>query len=144
MLAWPFVREFSDRLAKPTTAHRRRVDGRLVAGHAWPGNVRDWAASIERATILTRGPSCRWSRWARDRPSTLGVDVDPQPDIGRNNGKPLDEVGARALCGEPLERCGGASVALVALQQLLDGKLMTSAPDEEVAAVPPGDVLVEK
>ncbi|HYN58348.1 MAG TPA: sigma-54-dependent Fis family transcriptional regulator [Rubrivivax sp.] len=56
MLAWAFVKEFAATFGKPT----ERIDDASMAAlqaHAWPGNVRELRNTIERAMILSRGPT---------------------------------------------------------------------------------------
>jgi transcriptional regulator with GAF, ATPase, and Fis domain len=56
MLAWAFVKEFAAAFGKPT---EHIADASMVAlvAHAWPGNVRELRNVIERAMILSRGPT---------------------------------------------------------------------------------------
>ena len=58
MLAWEFVKEFAATFGKPVERIDEPSMAALVA-HAWPGNVRELRNVIERAMILSRGPSVR-------------------------------------------------------------------------------------
>ena len=56
MLAWTFVKEFAASFGKPTERIADESMAALVA-HTWPGNVRELRNVIERAMILSRGPT---------------------------------------------------------------------------------------
>jgi DNA-binding NtrC family response regulator len=56
LLSWTFVKKFSNSNGQTDRYYRRRLDGRLLA-YPWPGNVRELRNVIERAMILTRGPT---------------------------------------------------------------------------------------
>ena len=56
MLAWEFVKEFAATFGKPVERIDEASMAALVA-HAWPGNVRELRNVVERAMILSRGPS---------------------------------------------------------------------------------------
>ncbi len=56
MLAWAFVKEFAATFGKPTERIDDASMDALVA-HSWPGNVRELRNAIERAMILSRGPT---------------------------------------------------------------------------------------
>jgi transcriptional regulator with GAF, ATPase, and Fis domain len=56
LLAWEFVKEFSESMGKPI---ERIADASMAAlqSYPWPGNVRELRNLIERAMILARGPT---------------------------------------------------------------------------------------
>ena len=60
MLAWAFVREFSEAIGKPIAAIDADSMCALQA-YSWPGNVRELRNVIERAMILVRGSTLKVS-----------------------------------------------------------------------------------
>ena len=56
LLSWTFVKEFSNSMGKPIDAIADDLMAALLA-YPWPGNVRELRNVIERAMILTRGPT---------------------------------------------------------------------------------------
>jgi transcriptional regulator with GAF, ATPase, and Fis domain len=58
LLAWAFVREFASAQGKTIEQIPRRTMDALQR-YAWPGNVRELRNIIERATILSPGPTLR-------------------------------------------------------------------------------------
>ena len=56
LLSWTFVKEFSNSMGK---AIDTIADGSMAAllAYPWPGNVRELRNVIERAMILSRGPT---------------------------------------------------------------------------------------
>jgi formate hydrogenlyase transcriptional activator len=56
LLAWTFVREFANSMGKAIDAVDAGSMAALLA-YSWPGNVRELRNVIERAMILTRGPT---------------------------------------------------------------------------------------
>ena len=107
MLAWAFVREFSEAMAKPIKAIDADSMSALQA-YSWPGNVRELRNVIERAMILARG-------------STLQVSLAP-PSIRAPAAKrpaAVRDAAERTHLLRVLERCGwrirgprGAAAAL--------------------------------
>ena len=55
-LVWSFVQEFANRQGKNIDAVSRR-DMENLQAYPWPGNVRELSNFIERAVILTSGPT---------------------------------------------------------------------------------------
>ena len=64
LLAWTFVKEFAATFGKPT---ERISDDSMAAlvGHDWPGNVRELRNVVERAMILSQGPTLHIALTAR-------------------------------------------------------------------------------
>jgi formate hydrogenlyase transcriptional activator len=56
LLSWTFVKEFSNSMGKPIDTIADDSMAALLA-YPWPGNVRELRNVIERAMILTRGPT---------------------------------------------------------------------------------------
>jgi len=56
LLSWTFVKEFSNSMGKAIDAITDDSMAALVA-YPWPGNVRELRNVIERAMILSRGPT---------------------------------------------------------------------------------------
>ena len=56
LLSWTFVKEFSNSMGKAIDAITDDSMAALLA-YPWPGNVRELRNVIERAMILTRGPT---------------------------------------------------------------------------------------
>ena len=56
LLSWTFVKEFSNSMGKPIDAIADDSMAALLT-YPWPGNVRELRNVIERAMILTRGPT---------------------------------------------------------------------------------------
>jgi transcriptional regulator with GAF, ATPase, and Fis domain len=56
LLTWTFVKEFSNSMGKPVDAIAEDSMAALLA-YSWPGNIRELRNVIERAMILTRGPT---------------------------------------------------------------------------------------
>jgi transcriptional regulator with GAF, ATPase, and Fis domain len=94
MLAWSFVKDFSQSMGKPI---ERIADESMAAmqAYAWPGNIRELRNVIERAMIL-------------ERTSTLHVTLaraqQRSPPAGARDGT-LEQV-ERAHMMQVLERCG--------------------------------------
>jgi len=94
MLAWAFLREFSEAMAKPVEA----IDADSMAALQqclWPGNVRELRNVIERAMILARGPTLQ----VLLGPSSIGA-----PAANRTRATP--DAAERAHLLRVLERCG--------------------------------------
>ena len=56
LLAWSFVREFSESMGKKIDTIPRK-NMRAMQRYSWPGNVRELHNFIERSVILTKGSS---------------------------------------------------------------------------------------
>src|SRR5207245_7507373 len=56
LLSWTFVKEFSNSMGKAIDAIADDSMAALLA-YPWPGNVRELRNVIERAMILSRGPT---------------------------------------------------------------------------------------
>jgi formate hydrogenlyase transcriptional activator len=93
-LAEAFVREQGRRLGKPLTGIAPRAMERLLS-HAWPGNVRELANVIERAAIVSTGP-------------TLGEDDLPPLAAGHPAGAPTSHDAGEAA---------GADVTLESMER---------------------------
>jgi formate hydrogenlyase transcriptional activator len=105
MLAWAFIHEFRQSMAKPITAIADESMAALQA-YAWPGNVRELRNLIERAMILARDPTLQVS---------LGRQA-PQPGVAAPGSRDDAE---RAHILSVLDRCAwrirgsrGAAAAL--------------------------------
>lgn len=108
MLAWAFIHEFRESMAKPVTAIADDSMAALQA-YAWPGNVRELRNLIERAMILSREPVLR-----------IVLDRQPETTAPVLNGGPASRDSAeRAHILKVLERCAwrirGARGAAAAL-----------------------------
>lgn len=94
LLSWAFVREFSNSMGKPIDEIAEDSMAALMA-YPWPGNIRELRNVIERAMILTRGP-------------TLHVKFDHaayRPKIANATLGTLEEA-ERAHILQTLEQCG--------------------------------------
>ncbi len=94
LLAWTFVKEFSNSMGRPI----EKIAGDSMAAlqaYPWPGNIRELRNVIERAMILARGPVLQVK--LGNRPLRLQVD---KPAEGT-----LDQA-ERAHIVRTLERCG--------------------------------------
>ena len=69
LLVWAFVEEFSKAMGKPIQAVAK-ASLRALQKYAWPGNVRELRNAVERAMILTSGPTLRI-----DLPGVVSVPV---------------------------------------------------------------------
>jgi formate hydrogenlyase transcriptional activator len=110
MLAWEFVKEFAATFGKPV----ERIDDASMAAlvaHAWPGNVRELRNVIERAMILSRGPTLRVelapARAAAARPRTQAMPAATRDDAERET---LRDALARS--GWRIRGVGGAAERL--------------------------------
>ena len=107
MLAWAFVREFSEAMAKPIGT----IDADSMSAlqeYSWPGNVRELRNVIERAMILARGTTLKV---ALAPASTRAPAV--KPDSGTHSGAERTHL-LRVLerCGWRIRGPGGAAAAL--------------------------------
>jgi transcriptional regulator with GAF, ATPase, and Fis domain len=94
MLAWAFIKEFSQSIGKPI---ERIADQSLAAMQAypWPGNIRELRNMVERAIILARGP-------------TLHLTLSAEQLLSPKPAPTHETLGQteRAHIKEMLERCG--------------------------------------
>ena len=93
LLAWTFVKEFSNSMGKPI----EKIDGDLMKAliaYPWPGNVRELRNVIERAMILARGPVLQVKLGHKSL----------QPQAGDSTDGTLDQV-ERAHIVRTLQRC---------------------------------------
>ena len=85
LLAWTFVQEFSESMGKTVERIPRiLLDG--LQAHLWPGNVRELRNVIERAMILSKGP-------------TLQVDAPKIGVTSQNIDMTLEEVERSHIIG---------------------------------------------
>ena len=96
MLAWTFVKEFAATFGKPIE-HIDEASMAALVAHAWPGNVRELRNVVERAMILSRGP-------------TLHIELSPLR-VGKAMPKPAAppatlEKAERHHLLQTLQRCG--------------------------------------
>jgi DNA-binding NtrC family response regulator len=96
MLAWTFVKEFAATFGKPIE-HIDEASMAALVAHAWPGNVRELRNVVERAMILSRGP-------------TLHIELSPLR-VGKAMPKPAAppatlEKAEREHLLQTLQRCG--------------------------------------
>jgi PAS domain S-box-containing protein len=90
-LVWAFVRELSERMGKVIeSVPHKTMDA--VQHNTWPGNVRELRNVVERAMILSRGP-------------TLDIQIPDTTEPSDTDAKTLDEV-QRLHIIEVLERAG--------------------------------------
>jgi two-component system response regulator HydG len=87
-----FVEVYCGKNAKPGLSVAREAMDRLMA-YGWPGNVRELENAIERAVVLSKGPS-------------IGPDNLPRPiaqaestgrDLSFSVGTPLEEIERRVI-----------------------------------------------
>ena len=57
-----FVRVYAGRLGKRITTVPPEVV-KVLAGHTWPGNIRELANVIERSVIVSNGPELQLAEW---------------------------------------------------------------------------------
>ena len=97
LLVWYFITKCQRKLGKNVTEVPRKIMDTLTA-YTWPGNVRELENVIERAVILTSGPTLRV-----DESFVAGVTpVRPMATAG----KTLDDV-ERAYILQIIEECSG-------------------------------------
>jgi PAS domain S-box-containing protein len=69
LLVWAFVKEFGQTMGKAiTTIPKKTMDH--LQGHSWPGNVRELRNVVERAMILSSGPTLEIDGFSADSPAT--------------------------------------------------------------------------
>jgi transcriptional regulator with GAF, ATPase, and Fis domain len=78
LLVWSLIQRKQREVGRHITAISRRDMERLIA-YDWPGNVRELANVVERALILSEGPTLR-----------LGDDFTPIEATGATAGAPVD------------------------------------------------------
>jgi transcriptional regulator with GAF, ATPase, and Fis domain len=91
LLVRTFVKEFSERMRKPIERIPRK-SMEAIQGYAWPGNVRELRNVIERAMILSHGP-------------TLQVDMPQKTDTAVYRTQTLQEIERGHMLGV-LEQTG--------------------------------------
>jgi DNA-binding NtrC family response regulator len=96
VLSAHFLRQYAARYKKPVGGFQPDAM-RVLLAHSWPGNIRELAHAIERATLLTDG--------AHVRPSDLAVSGGTTP-AARLEELSLEEV-ERILITKALDRFGG-------------------------------------
>ena len=118
MLAWAFVREFSEAIGKPIAAIDADSMSALQA-YSWPGNVRELRNVIERAMILARGSTLKVS---------LGTPSIRAPAPKRPAA--IRDAAEHAHLLQVLERCGwrirgpkGAAAALEMKPTTLESRM---------------------
>ena len=72
LLSWTFIKEFSNSMGKAIDAISDDSMSALLA-YPWPGNVRELRNVIERAMILTRGPTLQIKLSSPLRPQAANV-----------------------------------------------------------------------
>ena len=94
MLAWAFIKEFSQSIGKPI---ERIADESLAAMQAypWPGNIRELRNMVERAIIRARSPTLHLTFSAEQLQSPQPAPASETPDRTE-----------RAHIKEMLEKCG--------------------------------------
>ena len=76
LLAWAFVKEFSESMGKPIERIAEESMEALQA-YPWPGNVRELRNVIERAMILARSPTLHVSLVRTPTPAPAKALVGP-------------------------------------------------------------------
>ncbi len=71
-LVWSFVQEFSESMGKTIEKIPRETFEALMA-YSWPGNVRELRNVVERAMIVSRGPTLRVERLENAPPVSVGA-----------------------------------------------------------------------
>lgn len=107
MLAWAFIQEFSKSMGKPI---ERIADESLAAmqSYAWPGNIRELRNMVERAIILTRGPTLQLTFSAEQLRSPQPAPAAETP--GRSERGQISDMLER--CGWRIRGAGGAAERL--------------------------------
>jgi formate hydrogenlyase transcriptional activator len=96
LLVWYFIAKSQRKVGKNITDVPKRTMDALIA-YTWPGNIRELENVIERAVILTSGPTLRIDE--------SFVKIAPEPPM-MAAGKTLKDV-ERAHVLEVIEECGG-------------------------------------
>ena len=107
MLAWAFVREFSEAMAKPIKAIDADSMSALQA-YSWPGNVRELRNVIERAMILARGSTLQVSL----APSSIRAPAAKRPAAVRDAAERTHLLRVLERCGWRIRGPRGAAAAL--------------------------------
>lgn len=111
LLSWGFVKEFSNSMGKPIAEIADDSMAALMA-YPWPGNIRELRNVIERAMILTRGP-------------TLHVKFDRAAYREQITDSGTLEDAERAHILQTLERCGWRVRGVNGAAECLDVKPTT-------------------
>lgn len=72
-LAWHFLKQYADKFNKPVNTIPAQVLNALTTYH-WPGNIRELQHLIERAVILSTGPTLAFGDWFQ--PISENADFD--------------------------------------------------------------------
>jgi len=105
LLATTFARQIAARLGRPAPAIGERTLAQMTS-YTWPGNVRELRNVIERALILSPGPTLQLP----DLPAVPETDAPRREDVGE-----ADDLNLRSALGrcekelllEALRRCHG-------------------------------------
>jgi formate hydrogenlyase transcriptional activator len=84
-----FLQRFSRRFSKPVVGVAKETM-ELLLSYPWPGNIRELQNIIERAVVLSTGP-------------TLTLDRDLRPAVARGRGERVDAAPAPPASGATLE-----------------------------------------
>jgi transcriptional regulator with GAF, ATPase, and Fis domain len=120
MLAWTFVKEFAATFGKPTE-HIDEASMAALVAHAWPGNVRELRNAIERAMILSRGPTLH-IELAPGR----GLKPAPKPSAAPGTLEQAERehlLQALQRCGWRIRGSGGAAAQLGIKPTTLESRL---------------------
>jgi transcriptional regulator with GAF, ATPase, and Fis domain len=120
MLAWTFVKEFAVAFGKPTE-HIADASMTALVAHGWPGNVRELRNVIERAMILSRGPTLHVAL-APDRARAAAV----RPTAANGTLAQVEREHLRQalqLCGWRIRGVGGAAERLGIKPTTLESRL---------------------
>jgi transcriptional regulator with GAF, ATPase, and Fis domain len=107
MLAWAFVKEFSEAMAKPID-HIAPNSMAALQAYAWPGNVRELRNIIERAMILARDTTLQISLGRTASPRA----PEPQPATTLRDSERAHILRALEQSGWRIRGSGGAAERL--------------------------------
>ncbi len=112
-LAWAFVKEFSEAMAKPID-HIAPDSMAALQGYPWPGNVRELRNIIERAMILARGTTLHISlgRTAPLRAPEPAAEPQAQSALSLRDSERAHILRALAQSGWRIRGRGGAAERL--------------------------------
>lgn len=119
MLAWAFVKEFSEAMAKPID-HIAPDSMATLQAYPWPGNVRELRNVIERAMILARDSTLHISlgRTAGARAA------EPQPATTLRDSERAHILRALELSGWRIRGAGGAAERLDLKPTTLEARMV--------------------
>lgn len=94
-LVMSFLRKSAKRMGKPMQTVSEETM-RLLAGHSWPGNIRELQNVIERGVVLSKGSTLRLG------PELLPIEgpdqsMEPEPAAGAESTDSLEEVERRHI-----------------------------------------------